>query len=57
MTEVETFCLCECLICGEKFHEWKGLDVRCSQNACCWCPSCERFVGARVIPADLHYRY
>lgn len=55
MPEPETYCLCKCLICGEEFHEWIELYTSCTVIVDCWCPACERFVGAKVIPADLHY--
>lgn len=57
MAEPETYCLCKCPICGEVFHEWIELYIPSVVIADCWCPSCKLIVGARVIPADLHYRY
>ena len=57
MADSSTYCICKCPVCGDSFHEWIELYTPFVSFADCWCPSCERFVGARVIPADLHYRY
>lgn len=57
MKEPETYCLCTCPICGDKFHEWIELYTPCVVVADVWCARCSRCVSARVIPVEFDYAW
>ena len=57
MEEHERYCLCRCPLCGNEWRNWIELFTDSTVMALDYCPTCDKYVEALVIPLELSYRW
>ena len=57
MAEYEKYCFCRCPLCGNEWRNWIELFTESTVVALDYCPTCDKYVEAHVIPLELDYRW